>query len=130
MAPASTGSVLISVSSTSFRGEEEREMGFRGVMRELAPQRNVVDVTETDGLDATTLSAVTGVLRANRSIDAVYSIGGGNAAILEAFRSVGREPSTFIAHDLDGDNVTLLRNRQLSAVLHHDLTPTCCKPAG
>jgi LacI family transcriptional regulator len=121
MAPASTGGVLVSLSSTSFRGEEEREMGFRGVMRELAPDRRLVEVTETAGLDATTLSAVTTVLRDDPSIDVVYSIGGGNAAILEAFRAVGRAPTTFIAHDLDDDNVPLLRARQLSAVLHHDL---------
>jgi len=27
----------------------------------------------------------------------------------------------FIGHDLDDDNLALLRKRQLSAVLHHDL---------
>ena len=27
----------------------------------------------------------------------------------------------FVAHDLDGDNRALLRSRQISAVLHHDL---------
>ena len=34
---------------------------------------------------------------------------------------MGRTPTSFVAHDLDGDNVTLLRRRQLTAVLHHDL---------
>ncbi|HEU5486494.1 MAG TPA: LacI family transcriptional regulator, partial [Microlunatus sp.] len=53
--------------------------------------------------------------------DAVYSIGGGNAAILEAFRTAGRTPPIVVAHDLDEDNLLLLRRRQLTAVLHHDL---------
>ena len=115
------GGVLLSLSRTSFRGEEEREMGFRAAMRELAPDVGLVEVTETDGLDATTYAAVLAALRDHPELDAVYSIGGGNAAILDAFRAVGRTPTTVIGHDLDDDNVTLLRRGQLTAVLHHDL---------
>ena len=121
MSHARPGSVLLSLSRTSFRGEEERELGFRSAMDELAPGRRLVEVTETDGLDAATYAAVTAALNRDDRIDAVYSIGGGNAAILDAFRAVGRTPAAFVAHDLDADNVLLLRRRQLSAVLHHDL---------
>jgi LacI family transcriptional regulator len=121
MSPAHSGSVLLSLSRTSFRGEAERELGFRAAMGDLAPARLLVDVTETDGLDASTFKAVTAALGEDGALDAVYSIGGGNAAILDAFRAVGRSPLAFIAHDLDADNVLLLRRRQLSAVLHHDL---------
>jgi LacI family transcriptional regulator len=115
------GGVLVTLSSTSFRGEEEREIGFRATLRELAPQRPVVEVTDTDGLDGSMLQAVGQALAAEPSLDAVYSIGGGNTATLAAFRAAGRTPSVFVAHDLDGDNRALLRTRQVSAVLHHDL---------
>ncbi len=113
--------VLVTLSSASFRGEEEREVGFRATLRELAPRRAVVEVTDTDGLDSSMLRAVGETLEATPSLDAVYSIGGGNTATLAAFRAAGRTPSVFIAHDLDGDNRGLLRTRQISAVLHHDL---------
>ena len=115
------GTVLLSLSSSRFHGEGEREAGFRQAMAELAPDRLLVEVTETDGLHGSTLAAVAGALAEDPAIDAVYSIGGGNTAILEAFRAVGRAPTTFVAHDLDGDNVAMLRRRQLTAVLHHDL---------
>jgi LacI family transcriptional regulator len=118
---ADPGSVLMSLSSSTFHGEEEREAGFRQAMAELAPGRRLVEVTETDGLHRSTLAAVGRALGQDPSIDGVYSIGGGNTAILEAFRAVGRSPRSFVAHDLDGDNLTLLRRRQLTAVLHHDL---------
>ena len=121
MGSGGAGSVLISLSSNAFRGEEEREMGFRAVMRELAPQRRIAEVTDTAGLDAATLAAVSRVLERDDSVDAVYSVGGGNSAILEAFHRAGRTPTAFVAHDLDGDNVVLLRRGQLTAVLHHDL---------
>jgi LacI family transcriptional regulator len=118
---AEPGDVLVTLSSASFRGEEEREAGFRATLRELAPRRAVVEVTDTDGLDSSMLRAVGEALEATPSLDAVYSIGGGNTATLAAFRAAGRTPSVFVAHDLDGDNRRLLRSRQISAVLHHDL---------
>lgn len=114
-------SVLVTLSSSSFRGEEEREIGFRSAMRTLDPDRIIREVSETDGLDATMLAAVTRALDHNPDIAAVYSIGGGNTAIVNAFREAGRTPKPFIAHDLDGDNKTLLRRGAITAVLHHDL---------
>ncbi|PRX33345.1 hypothetical protein B0G75_103573 [Paraburkholderia sp. BL18I3N2] len=35
--------------------------------------------------------------------------------------ALGQSPKCFIGHDLDKDNVDLLRGGKLSAVLHHDL---------
>ena len=119
--PGSSAGILVSLSSNSFRGEEEREAGFRTAMREMAPARGLIEVPETDGLNPRTLAAVTTALRQHPDLDAVYSIGGGNTAILQAFADAGRVPTAFVAHDLDGDNITLLRDGRLTAVLHHDL---------
>jgi len=116
-----TGGVLVTMSHSSFRGEEEREIGFRETLDELAPQRRVHEVTDTDGLDRTMLVAVRGALALHPSIDAVYSAGGGNSATLTAFDELGMSPTVFVAHDLDGDNRSLLRTRRISAVLHHAL---------
>ncbi|TJZ99206.1 LacI family DNA-binding transcriptional regulator [Actinacidiphila oryziradicis] len=115
------GNVLTSLSSGFFRGEEEREMGFRSAMRTLHPQRTLVEMTEGQGLDATQRELVLDALKRDSDIRAVYSIGGGNIATLEAFGALDRECAVFIAHDLDHDNTRLLRRRRLSAVLHHDL---------
>ena len=116
-----TGGVLVTVSHSSFRGEEERQIGFRETLAELAPARRLHEVTDTDGLDQTMLVAVRGALALHPGIDAVYSVGGGNPATLTAFDELGITPTVFVAHDLDGDNRGLLRTRRISAVLHHDL---------
>jgi LacI family transcriptional regulator len=115
------GTVLMTLSNTTFRGEDDRAAGFRDTLASLAPGRAVRAVTGTDGLDASMPEAVGAALRADPAIDAVYSIGGGNVATLEAFRRAGRDCRVFIAHDLDEDNAALLRQRRLSAVVHHDL---------
>jgi len=115
------GTVLVTLSSTAFRGEEEREIGFRATMRELQPHRPLVDVTESGGLDHTQHDLVLAVLTDDPGIRAVYSIGGGNVATVAAFDALDRPCPVFIGHDLDHDNTRLLRDRRLSAVLHHDL---------
>jgi len=115
------GAVLVALSRSFFRGEEEREMGFRSALRSMGPGRRVIDVTETDGLDATIRGLVRDALEAEHDVPAVYSIGGGNTAILGAFADRGRPAPLLIAHDLDDDNLRLLRGGQIAAVLHHDL---------
>jgi LacI family transcriptional regulator len=115
------GAVLVTLSRSFFRGEEEREMGFRSALRSMRPHRRVIDVTETDGLDATIRGLVAEALTTEAAVPAVYSIGGGNTAILDAFAESGRPAPLFIAHDLDEDNVRLLRGGRIAAVLHHDL---------
>ncbi|WP_432564035.1 LacI family DNA-binding transcriptional regulator [Kineococcus sp. SYSU DK003] len=119
-APDSTG-VLVALSRSTFRGEGDRELGFRAALRNLAPQLPVHVVEGTDGLDAATGTAVPEVLARHEGIDTVYSIGGGNRAVLAAFEAASRPVRAFVAHDLDAENVVLLRARRLTAVLHHDL---------
>jgi LacI family transcriptional regulator len=116
-----SGAVLVTLSSSAFRGEEERESGFRSAMRRLAPGRDIVELSETDGIDDRMRELVADVLSRRNDIKAVYSIGGGNTAIVEAFADSGRELEVFVAHDLDDDNSELIRRGSLSAVLHHDL---------
>jgi LacI family transcriptional regulator len=115
------GDVLVTLSRSFFRGEEEREMGFRSAMRSACPDRSLIEITDTDGLDETMNDLVTTTLANNPSINAVYSIGGGNVATIAAFDAMDRSCATFIAHDLDHDNTRLLSEGRLSAVLHHDL---------
>ena len=117
----SSGTVLVTLSSSTFRGEDDRAAGFRATLRDLAPARAVHAVTDSGGLDAPMHELVATALAHDRSIDAVYSIGGGNTATLGAFEQAGRSCGVFVAHDLDDDNAVLLRQRRISAVLHHDL---------
>ncbi|MFA5709974.1 LacI family DNA-binding transcriptional regulator [Mycolicibacterium sp.] len=111
--------VLITLSRTVFRGEGEREVGFRAALRGSGYE--VVDVSDSDGIDETNERLVLEALRRHPGIEAVYSVGGGNAATVSAFEKLGRACRVFIAHDLDVDNRRLLREGKISAVLHNDL---------
>jgi LacI family transcriptional regulator len=120
-APAQDGRVLVALSRSVFRGEEEREIGFRSAIRERWPHRGLTEITDSDGLDTSVYRLALDALDRHADIEAVYSIGGGNRAILDAFDARRRPCRAFIAHDLDRDNRKLLEAGRLSAVLYHDL---------
>lgn len=111
--------VLITLSRTVFRGEGEREVGFRSGLRNSG--RAIVEVSDSDGIDATNERLVLDALEAHPEVRAVYSVGGGNTATVAAFDKLGRDCRVFVAHDLDADNRRLLREGRISAVLHNDL---------
>jgi LacI family transcriptional regulator len=124
------GSIAVTLSNDSFRGEEEREMGFRAAMRSLDPERKVEYLAGSDGLDVTARDTLASALAGNASLTAAYSIGGGNAGIVQAFEDAGRMLEVLVGHDLNSDNVALLRTGRLKAVLHHDLrhdVRRCCR---
>lgn len=113
--------VLITMSDEHFRGEEEREISFRRALRQRHPQLKLIDASGGHGLDFPTEERVRSALNGNTGIAAVYSMGGGNAAILRALEAQQQAPVCFIGHDLDRDNVQLLRAGKIQAILHHDL---------
>jgi LacI family transcriptional regulator len=109
---------------SSFRGEDEREMGFRAEMRARNAGRRLLEVVDAEDRADAVRIGTREVLAANPAVRAVYSLyagAGGNAAVVDAFDRQGRSYDVFVAHDLDGENTALLRERRLSAVLHHDL---------
>jgi LacI family transcriptional regulator len=118
---ARAGNVLITMSDERFRGEEEREISFRRALRTHYAQLTLIDASGGHGLDTPTEERVRSVLAAHGKIVAVYSMGGGNPAILRALEAQGQVPPCFIGHDLDRDNVGLLRAGKVQAILHHDL---------
>ncbi len=112
---------LVTMSHSSFLGEEERLRGFTEALGQMSPSCEIVQVTDTDGLDQRMFAAAQQSLEQHPAISAVYSIGGGNRATLAAFEGLGRRASVFVAHDMDEENVALLRTRQVTFILHHDL---------
>jgi len=118
------GDILVVRGGSSFRGEDEREMGFRGTLRTGTPRRAQIDVIDDDDRAEALAVSVRAALAAHPSIRAVYSMyagAGGNTAVLDAFAALGRGCDAFVAHDLDGENAPLLQQRRLTVVLQHDL---------
>lgn len=115
-----TGVILTTRSRDEFFGEAERHEGFLTTLSDLRPDLRIVDVSGGGGLFSNTLGQMADVAT-TEEILGVYSMGGGNRAILtELSRGAHRRPF-FIAHDLDKENLSLLDAGQLDFVLYHDL---------
>ncbi|MFS2221773.1 LacI family DNA-binding transcriptional regulator [Pantoea sp. B65] len=114
-------SVAVVLSSDGFRGEEQRVDGFCEALQQLAPQLRVRRVSGGYGVNQLTLPQIEQALVQHQDIHAVYSVGGANTAIIDAFNQAQRRLKVFIAHDLDAENRQLLRQGKLDAVIDHDL---------
>jgi LacI family transcriptional regulator len=116
-----SGTILVTLSSSSFHGEAERKAGFSARLRQDHPRLKIVEISEGYGKNSETEALVRKALLDHPDSLAVYSAGGANRAILSAFEASGKTCSCFIAHDLDQDNLALLRSKSIQFVLHHDL---------
>lgn len=113
--------VLVSLSSQMFQGEELRRQGFLAYLKNHAPQMAVTTISEGFGVNRSTKDAVAEALERHNDIQCIYSIGGGNGAIVQAFAEAARPYEVFAAHDLDRTNQSLLDQGALSFVIHHSL---------
>src|SRR6516225_3029059 len=66
--------ILVALSRSVFRGEEEREIGFRAAIRERWPHRQLAEITDSDGLDTSVYRLALDALDRHADIEAVYSI--------------------------------------------------------
>ncbi|MGH1539320.1 MAG: LacI family DNA-binding transcriptional regulator [Arenicella sp.] len=113
--------ILISTSNLNFRNEAEREMGFRQTMRQFYSHLRLNDISDGFGLYEQTFNQINKYLEHGGQAKSVYSIGGGNAAILAAFKKHQRPLRLFIAHDLDETNKALLSQKKIHAILNHNI---------
>lgn len=113
--------VAVVISSTDFRGEEQRMAGFVEALNQRTPYLKTIAVSEGYGIDSLTFTQMCKALEQDHSIRSVYSVGGGNSAILQAFSAMKRDINVFIGHDLDEENRRLLAAEKLDAVIDHDL---------
>jgi len=119
--PPTGGVVLTSRSQDSFRGETDRHAAFGALIRDLNPAVRMIDVTGGAGMASPTARRLADALPGGTRLHGVYSMGGGNGAILRALAETGQGDVTFVAHDLDRENRALLAEGAIRYVLHHDL---------
>lgn len=116
-----SGAVLATRSHERFLGEEDREIAFQEALLQRCPNLRILSQQGGGGIHSETATQLTQKLENVVDLQAVYSMGGGNRAILETLEHCRLKPRVYVAHDLDRENKELLANEQISFVLHHDL---------
>ena len=118
LGPDRPAEVALFAGSLSYRGHEEREMGFRHLIAEEAPNLRIVELREMKDDSARAYLEAAQALDAHPNLAAIYNIGGGTSGIARALKERGRERElTFIAHDITAENRLLLLDGTLDAVI-------------
>ncbi|HEV7276296.1 MAG TPA: LacI family DNA-binding transcriptional regulator [Devosiaceae bacterium] len=101
--------VALFAGSLSYRGHEEREMGFRHILAEEFPNLEVIDLTEVRDDNERAYEAAKTHLEEHPSIGAIYNIGAGNRGIARALEEKGLARSViFVGHEITPHTKRLL----------------------
>ncbi|MBZ9964886.1 LacI family DNA-binding transcriptional regulator [Mesorhizobium sp. BR1-1-2] len=95
------GQLAMVVGSRSYRGHEEREMGFRSVLGEEFPNLSVSSAVEINDEPDASYAETMKALRNEPELLGIYCIGAGRSGVAKAIREArpNRKP-VFICHDL------------------------------
>lgn len=118
--PSERHRVLL-VTSLSFRCQQEREMGFRRVLRSEFSHLRVDDRVGSDDVMETTFEHVMRYIADNGAPAAVYNVAGANRGVAMALESTGCARETiFVGHELTHRSKKLLEDTTMDYVISHD----------
>jgi LacI family transcriptional regulator len=110
--------VALIAGSRSYRGHEEREMGFLSLIEEMFPQLQVAGLREGHDDADTNHRQTRALLEQYPTLAGIYNIGGASDGIARALKESGRDQKVvFIGHGLSPDTRSLLIDGTLDAVI-------------
>jgi LacI family transcriptional regulator, galactose operon repressor len=112
------GDVVMIAGMFSMIGHEEREMGFRSVLRERYPQCRLTEVLQSLERGERAGDLVFRALKSNPGIRGIYNASAGARTVVEAIRALGRGGDVvFITHELTEERRGLLREGLIDAII-------------
>jgi LacI family transcriptional regulator len=110
--------IALFAGSLSYRGHEEREMGFRHILSEEFPEIEIVEMLEMQDDREMAYSKASALLQRHPNLSGIYNIGAGNAGIARALREAGRQREVvFIGHEATGVTREALLDGTIDAVI-------------
>ena len=114
----SKNKIALFAGSLSYRGHEEREMGFRRVIAEEFSHLNIVELNEIEDSREKAYSETIALLKRHSDLAGIYNLGAGNQGIGQALMDSGKSDSIiFIGHELTESTKRLLLNGTMDAVI-------------
>ena len=116
------GKIAVVWGGALYRSHEDREIGFRAAIREGFPSFNIIDLHSGHDDDAGNYAQVASLLRKERDIVGIYSVGGGNEGIVSAMVKFGMDGEiVLIGHNLTPLTRKYLIDGVMDAVIHQDM---------
>ncbi|KGT92148.1 LacI family DNA-binding transcriptional regulator [Enterobacter cancerogenus] len=112
------GEVLVVLGMQHMIGHEEREMGFRSVLRERFTQFAISETLESGEDQTRAGEVVRRALQNNPNIRGIYNVSAGNTNITQAIRSLGLEQQmVLITHELTTERRRMLREGVIDVII-------------
>lgn len=119
--PRSDQKILI-VTSAAFRSQQEREMGFRRVLRSAYPHLRIEERVTADDVPETVFNELTRHFMTNGEPTAIYNVAGANRGVAQALEVSGiAETTIFVGHELTDVSRNLLESGTMDYVISHDV---------
>ena len=119
--PTVTGNAALILGARAYHGHEEREMGFRSVLRERYTDLKIVAEREIHENVDWAYAESRAILEAHPDLDAIYCIGAGQPGVARALIDNGRAESVvFVAHGLSSDTRGYLLDGVMDVVIDED----------
>ena len=107
---AAEAKVAVVVGYFSYLCQEDREIGFRSLLRQRFPKIEIVEVIKGDDSREATYEAALRLLKHRRDIAGVYNVAGGNFGLARAIEEARLEQRPlYIAHEVNEVTEPLLR---------------------
>jgi LacI family transcriptional regulator len=110
--------IALLAGSLSYRGHEERENGFRNILREDFPNLHIVEMREIFDDRRRAYEETLSILAAHPDLSGIYNVGGGSQGVGRALRETGRgKEIVFIGHELTEDNRRMVLDGTMDALI-------------
>jgi LacI family transcriptional regulator len=120
--PRAPARIAIFTGSRSYRAHEEREMGFRSIIRDDFPHLEMLGAMEIGESDQAGYEVISNLLNQDASLVGLYNIGAGTAGISKALSALETlKKPVLIAHDLSVDTRQHLLSGAIDALIDQNV---------
>ncbi|EWH10710.1 LacI family transcriptional regulator [Catenovulum agarivorans DS-2] len=116
------GKIGLFLGSHAYLGHEEREAGFRGLIREQFPNLRIVEMPELLDNDDRAQDLTASALQEESNLVGIYNVGGGTEGIAQTLKNLDlADKLIFIAHELFDNTKAHLLDGTIDVILNQDV---------
>jgi len=106
-----------------YRSHEEREIGFRAVLRHEYPELQILEMVNGNDDPKVNFARVREVIDTHPDLLGVYCVGGGQYGVAKALEAAGVSQSVvMIGHNFNEETKPFLLSGTIDSVIHQDMT--------
>ena len=115
------GAILMIISQP-FRCQQERELGFKKILRYEFPKLKIKEAIQTTDTSEESYKHIKRYIKDNGPPLGIYNITGGNLGVADALKESGYKKNIcFVGHELNKHTKKLLTSDQMDYVIGHDV---------